>query len=181
MKSFFLNNHIGLYKNALSSKDCQFYIDKFESSLEENRVYYETGNYTRLGLLIENEEKIRNSLFPHIQKYKKEHKYLETMPHVWGCNIGCNLQRFFPGDAYDGEHMEHGPDNNDQYRILAWMFYLNTIKKGGGTYWPQQNYKSKPLQGSLLIWPAGWTHSHYGIIAPNEFKYIITGWCSFDI
>jgi len=27
-----------------------------------------------------------------------------------------------------------------------------------------------------LIWPADWTHTHRGIVAPNEEKIIATGW-----
>ena len=64
-------------------------------------------------------------------------------------------------------------------RVLAWMVYLNDIKKDGGTRWPQQNFTSKPRSGDLYIWPAGWTHSHYGVPALKETKYIVTGWCSF--
>ena len=59
------------------------------------------------------------------------------------------------------------------------MIYLNTINKGGGTHWPQQEFTTKARVGDLYIWPAGWTHSHKGIVAPEEEKYIITGWSSF--
>ena len=56
--------------------------------------------------------------------------------------------------------------------------YLNDIKIKGGTCWPQQSFTSKPEAGDLYIWPAGWTHSHYGIPAPKENKYFMSGWCS---
>ena len=92
-----------------------------------------------------------------------------------------------PGHYYDSMrdsvkflgHMEHGGEDYNSRRVLGWMFYLNDIKKDGGTCWPQQNFTTKPRAGDLYIWPAGWTHSHYGICAPEETKYIITGWCSF--
>ena len=58
------------------------------------------------------------------------------------------------------------------------MFYCNTIKKGGGTYFPQQDITVQPQAGTFVIWPAAWTHSHLGVKAPNENKYIVTGWCS---
>ena len=45
------------------------------------------------------------------------------------------------------------------------LVYLNDIKKDGGTYWPQQRFTTKPRAGDLYIWPAGWTHSHMGVIA----------------
>ena len=74
--------------------------------------------------------------------------------------------------------MENGCVPHDALRVLAWMFYLNDIKHKGGTCWPQQRFTSKPRAGDLYIWPSGWTHSHYGIPAPKENKYFISGWCS---
>ena len=101
------------------------------------------------------------------------------------------IKKLFPGDYYahsledvskpeDGEHMEHGSSFHDCRRMLAWMFYLNDIKKEGGTRWPQQNFTSRPRAGDLYIWPAGWTHSHHGLPAPKETKYLMSGWCSLD-
>ena len=58
--------------------------------------------------------------------------------------------------------------------------YLNDIKIDGGTCWPQQNFVSIHRKGDLYIWPAGWTHSHYGIPAPKESKYFMSGWCSLN-
>ena len=75
--------------------------------------------------------------------------------------------------------MEHGIDEWSSKRLLGWMVYLNNITNKGGTCWPQQNFTSEPREGDLYIWPAAWTHSHYGIPAPQEMKYIMTGWCGF--
>ena len=98
-----------------------------------------------------------------------------------------NIQKYNPGQYYDSwSDTEYWEGHCEQQRsgsvsrVLGWMFYLNDIKKGGGTRWPQQRFTSKPRAGDLYIWPAGWTHSHYGIPAPKEIKYIITGWCSWN-
>ena len=103
-------------------------------------------------------------------------------------NTGFNMQKYLPGEcseqAYDPNywlgHCEHGASHYDSRRLLGWMFYLNDIKKDGGTCFPQQNFTTKPREGDLYNWPAGWTHSHYGVPAPKEEKYIITGWCSWN-
>ena len=131
--------------------------------------------------------------------YKKNELLIFSSPYLaeqafnflyskWDVEDGCNIQRYDPGHYYDSHwdvvrnqgHMEHGADEYSSVRLLGWMFYLNDIKNKGGTCWPQQNFTSKPRAGDLYIWPAGWTHSHYGIPAPTETKYIITGWCSFS-
>ena len=73
--------------------------------------------------------------------------------------------------------MEHGGSDYDCRRVLGWMIYLNDCD--GGTRWPQQRFTTKPRQGDLYIWPAGWTHSHYGLPSKQE-KYILTGWCEMS-
>ena len=122
---------------------------------------------------------------------------------TWGLAPQFHIQKYNPGDFYGSkvgkapkmgkdpekidfkttleaglsEHCEHGRSEHDSLRILAWMVYLNDIKKDGGTCWPQQNFTAKPRAGDIYIWPAAWTHSHFGIPAPEETKYILTGWC----
>ena len=60
------------------------------------------------------------------------------------------------------------------------MTYLNDIKTGGGTFWHYQNLTTKPKKGLTVIWPAIWTHTHKGLPAPKELKYICTGWYEWE-
>ena len=59
------------------------------------------------------------------------------------------------------------------------MTYLNNVKSGGETEWFYQNLKVKPQKGLTVIWPAIWTHTHRGLPAPKELKYICTGWYDY--
>ena len=59
------------------------------------------------------------------------------------------------------------------------MVYLNTVNDGGGTAFDNYGFETKAEEGSLLIWPAFWTHFHHGIVSPTETKYIATGWYSY--
>lgn len=115
----------------------------------------------------------------HLFKYKSRHKFLGSRAKYWGPSQKCNLQKNEPSQSYSKEHCEHEGTGNSSSRILGWMFYLNDIQNGGQTVFPQQGVKFKPGEGDLYIWPAGWTHSHYGIPAKKESKYILTGWCEF--
>ena len=124
----------------------------------------------------------------YLGEYLKKHIFIKFLCFKWDIDDVFNIQRYNPGQYYDSMydsvryqgHMEHGANDYDSIRLLGWMFYLNDIKNKGGTCWPQQNFTSKPRAGDLYIWPAGWTHSHYGVPTPTETKYIITGWCSFS-
>lgn len=96
-------------------------------------------------------------------------------------NSGFNIQKYSPGKSYNMFHYENNGDVIHGKRLLAYMTYLNTIDEGGETEFLYQNMKIKPIQGLTLIWPAHWTHTHRGVSAPKETKYIITGWYSYDL
>lgn len=65
--------------------------------------------------------------------------------------------------------------SDDSYRVLTFLWYLNTVDEGGETVvWG--NYKIKPEKGKLLLFPATWTYPHTGKMPISHDKYIITGW-----
>ena len=91
-----------------------------------------------------------------------------------------NIQRYYPGgQAYHAWHFESGHPKVSS-RVLAWMTYLNTVEQGGETEFLYQETKASPVQGTTLVWPGGFTHTHRGLPAPEEVKFIITGWFEFD-
>tara|TARA_B100001250_G_scaffold61764_1_gene48270 strand:- start:361 stop:948 length:588 start_codon:yes stop_codon:yes gene_type:complete len=176
---------------SLSKKECSTLIELLESSnCHDNPrgYYYMDGNIesNRFSFL-------KKSLLSGIYEYAEKHSYLKFKYNgYWKLVLDDDfmIKKILPGDFYgcklttkphEAEHCEHGPEDYSCQRVLAWMFYLNTIIKDGGTHWPQQNFTSKPEVGDLYIWPAGWTHSHYGIPAPNENKYFVSGWCSVSL
>ena len=62
------------------------------------------------------------------------------------------------------------------HRVLTWMIYLNEDFEGGETEFLDQTRRIKPTTGTLLIWPAGFTHTHKGNLVLSGDKYILTGW-----
>ena len=64
-------------------------------------------------------------------------------------------------------------------RILAWTLYLNDVEEGGETEFIYQHLRIKPKVGTVIIWPAGFTHTHRGNPPISGDKYIITGWIEF--
>jgi hypothetical protein len=154
-------------------------IDMFETYNDlDNFINYQ-GHYKGISLEIDTNLIIKNCLIEGLNEYVEKHKFIKYLYAEWSFTKTFNVQKYLPGRGYTAEHTEHGNESFDSKRLLAWMIYLNDIKKGGGTRWPQQKYTSTAKQGDLYIWPAAWTHSHYGIIAPKETKYIVTGWCSY--
>ena len=56
------------------------------------------------------------------------------------------------------------------------MLYLNSVTEGGETEFLYQKRRIKPQQGRLLIFPAGFTHTHRGNPPLSGNKYILTSW-----
>ena len=171
-----MNNFIYIRKNAFSKKQCNNVIYKLntERIFTNEKNVPQVRSYKGLEVNPYHQEWFKEYCTA-LEEYKTKNNYLGKKISRWQTDNRCNYQKYEPGKYYKKEHCEHG--YKESLRILAWMFYCNTIKKGGGTYFPQQDITVQPQAGTIFIWPAAWTHSHYGISAPRELKYIITGWC----
>ena len=96
-----------------------------------------------------------------------------------------NMQKYLQDKGgYFHWHSEHYPHPNDPnqdslHRTLLWMVYLNDVEEGGETDFFFQKLKSKPKQGTLVIAPAGFTHTHRGNKPISSDKYIFTSWVLF--
>lgn len=184
-----MDKYIFKKRKILSSDDCDHIIKLLDDSdlIENIRGYsYIDGNLESVEF-----SSLKNNLFDAVMEYIGKHPYLK-FEYNDRCELVLNysfmIKKFLAGDFYgckltsrpnEAEHMEEGPIGTEgEKRILAWMVYLNDIKHAGGTHFPQQQFTTRPRAGDLYIWPAGWTHSHYGIPAPKEKKYFANGWCS---
>ena len=182
-----MDKYIFIKRKVLTKDSCDHLIRVFEKSeLHDNIRGYK---YIEPNFQTSKFYFLKELLISKLAEYVRKHPFLRKPVGTTTVHLDNDfmIKKFFPGDFYahslvpepkDGEHMEHGPFPYDCRRILAWMVYLNNIKHAGGTCWPQQNFISKPRAGDLNIWPAGWTHSHYGIPAPKENKYFMGGWFS---
>ena len=178
-----MDRYIFRKRKSLTQQECDNIIKVFDDTQE---VGVDTGqkrvdskrNYTCVAgeFGLEVYERLLEVLDTSMREYCEKHSVLIRWAPSSGICKSFNVQKYDPGCAYSQEHFEHDDDRSKYKRLLGWMVYLNDIKKDGGTCWPQQRFTTRPRQGDLYIWPAGWTHSHYGIPAPKEVKYIVTGW-----
>ncbi len=114
-----------------------------------------------------------------IEKYKKKYPRCDKVAN-YGMTENCNIQHYKPGEGYHSWHCERtGSKLPSSTRHLVFMTYLNNVKQGGETEWLYQKLKIKAEIGKTVIWPSDWTHTHRGITAKKEHKYIITGWLNF--
>ena len=136
---------------------------------------------TELCLELRNKEPIHDIVCTSLIEYGNE--YMKRQPVVdkiasWTFAPYYNIQKYNPGQGYHISHCENA-GGLSLMRVLSWMIYLNTVNDEGETSFDNYNMKTSAVEGSLLIWPAFWTHFHHGIMSSTETKYIATGWCSY--
>jgi hypothetical protein len=88
------------------------------------------------------------------------------------------IQKTLPGEGYHQWHYESDTIERAG-RVCAWGLYLNTVEQGGETEWLYQSMRVPATEGSLVIWPAGYTHAHRGNPPLSGKKYLMTGWIEF--
>ena len=182
---------IEVYNNVLTSEQCEKIIDFINSSdltpglvqtpLKADLIQSEKDSWdislNADDTSIEINDLIFKSLTRCIQDYKKQHPQIDQLAS-WRYCQEYNLQKYNPGQAYHSIHCEN-MNPKSSHRVLAWMFYLNTVTDGGGTYFDNYDLTMNAVQGRCVIWPAYWTHFHRGIVSKTETKYIATGWFQF--
>ena len=97
-----------------------------------------------------------------------------------------NIQKYLADQGgYPYWHCELYPKIGDVngetlHRVLLWSVYLNDTFAAGETEFLHQQRKIVPRTGSLLIAPAGFTHTHRGNMPKGGNKYIATSWVLFQ-
>ena len=156
----FGSDFIEVYDDALSHYQCQEIIKHFDKqdlirgSLGPNHILdlrrkssweVKGGNFFNDGSPIG--FYIYHSLEKYLAKYISIHPQTNAISSKWGIDEEYNLQKYDPGEGYIVSHCEN--DSGDNPRILAWMFYLNSIKDQGGTHFDQHNKTLKAKEGRL--------------------------------
>ena len=167
-----------IFKNSCLSADlCQYYIDLIDinaDKAEQGNIGDEPMDDIEIGINIYQYPDLRKGSSDTFQKYVDRYPLLKTNFVPWVVDGRAQLMRYEPNNYCHKIHCESSGDE----RVFAWMIYLNTIKNGGGTEFIYQNTTAQPIAGDMYVWAAGWTHFHRGVVAPDERKYIITGWAS---
>ena len=184
------NHFIETYENALSDEMCDNAVDTIRFLVDRAKEDPETfkkevvfhNDKTRNDISIfpiafqsckEIVDGIYSSLNKHYDLYREKYTIGTKFEDAYFQNP--KLQMSTSGGGFTNWHCEQGP-NACSSRFLVWMFYLNDVEKGGKTDFFYQNISFQPKKGSLLIWPAAFTHTHRASPDLKEDKFIATGW-----
>ncbi len=95
----------------------------------------------------------------------------------------CSILRYLPGQNYK-RHVDNlllasrfvEVANGIPTRDISVVGYLNDDFEGGETFFDRQNIKVKPQKGSVIVFPAYYTHPHQSLPVIRGTKYSFTSW-----
>jgi len=188
-----LENFIGIFKNAFTKEFCEGVIKQYEdmaaaghgqtrfevfgdlkTARDDTQLFTDDIDYIPL----RNSTKKFNELFwgTFFPIYEQEYSVIKNAGRH--TNYHFKIQKTKIGGGYHIWHFEAG-NRELSYRFLTWILYLNDVHEGGETEFLYQHMRVKPEQGTLVIWPAAFTHTHRGNPPLSNEKYIVTGWTEF--
>ena len=109
-----------------------------------------------------------------IQEYIKE---FDILNYTAFGGHWLNFQKFEPNQGFHTWHYE-SMSYDISNRCIVFMVYMNTLTDKGNTEFKYYKHLEDPVEGKILIWPAGYSHCHRSVPSPSQEKYIITGWYS---
>jgi hypothetical protein len=107
--------------------------------------------------------------------------YTNEFSTLKSIKINCNNMKMQKTSSGGGYHVWHGEQGNGAQanRGLVYMLYLNTVpvESNGETEFLYQQRRINPVENTMVLWPAAFTHTHRGNpVYGDNHKYIITGW-----
>jgi prolyl 4-hydroxylase len=185
-----LNSDILLFQGLLDVELCQHIIQVAEcSQLEPAAIEVATLN-TQIrsnatlylgdenNSLLTSTNQILLGKIGIIQQYLYDF-YKVKFPHAESCSI----LKYQPGQFYKRhidnlllssrfEEIARGVPTRD----VSIVGYLNEDFTGGETFFDRQDIKVKPQKGSVLVFPAYYTHPHQSLPVKTGYKYAFTTW-----
>ena len=195
-----IDNFIGVFDNALSKEHCEELIKVYEDSVELNYAIsrkdmgkekiYQDNNLVFVG----SKTYVKDDIFfdavqPPVQQfvnlawtsyeeYAKKYGVLTSLAsHRFYDSI--KIQKTKPSEGYHVWHCEHDNRKNGS-RLLLVMVYLNDVEEGGETEFLYKSRRVKPKQGTMVICPSSFTHTHRGNPPLTGDKYMINGWIEYS-
>jgi len=179
-------NFIHSVKALYPQQSCQNLIKWFNDNKnlqqEGRQGDHQSLNNKEIGLHLKQGEDfygLGTALKKGVKNFNLNYSHINKHLFTWKLDLFMQLMKYQPNQYYKTIHCENDGSPGCSRRVFAWEIFLNDIKSGGGTKFIHQKFTAQPIAGDFYMWPAGSTHLHQGVNAPQEEKYLVTGWCSF--
>jgi hypothetical protein len=190
-----IQDFIGVFDGVYTQEECQTFINFFEKMNNLNLTYDrqsigdgkahqkkdETAFLMEYDLLMRPDHPLSE---PFMDKFWQcYNQYADVYSILRDADIhsiaSMRIQKTLPSGGYHVWHYENS-SNINKGRVTAFTLYLNDVEIGGETEYLYQSKRVEAKQGRLVIWPAGFTHTHRGNPPLKGIKYILTGWLEYS-
>ena len=193
MKKDVEDTYIWQVPNSLTDEFCDDLIKKFEEDPAGKKYKGIVGNGPAPDLketydlvidntpLWKNEDtfiaaKVGNIVREYFKHVRASVPNVDTLNGIFNvCDSGYHIQKYEPNKGFYTWHNDFQFQEDNGSRILTFIWYLNTVDKGGETEFTN-GIKVKAEKGKLVMFPATWTYTHRGCMPYSNEKYILTGW-----
>ena len=199
-----MDNFIQIYPNAIPKEICNYFINHFDEADEIGKtypghagkqikphikdcqdltLYYK--EYENVKEVVDYFDLVHIKFMDYIKYYNSSidgfiyNRVIEKSGNtcLYPPHLALMHRYEPPTQGYHGWHQDwQSMEKEFATRMLVGMVYLNDVYIGGETEFYHQNLKIKPEQGTLVVWPAYFTHVHKGNNPISNRKYIINTW-----
>ena len=197
-----INDFIGKFTGAFSPSFCRSAIQYFEKMdsmgfgksrqqndkvakhIKDNQLFYTSdlisNNVNSMGVI--GVPAIQTTFIETVwqcyEMYADEYSLVDTRQFYPQYLNEVQMQRT---DIGGGFHVWHWEQNGraECNRFMNVTLYLNTVKEGGETEFLYYNRAESAIEGTLLIYPGNYTHSHRGNPPRSNKKYLMATWIEF--
>lgn len=190
---FEIDNFIGVFSNVYPDGFCKHLVDEIERleylgagftrKQSDNANAHDKQDFQIYGNGIHSIKDFNNQTVPRLFYDGLQvcfNEYADKYSVLYHNKLDAQyfkLQKTKPGEGYHVWHSEKGENNVS--RVLTFILYLNTLdhESAGETEFLYQRRRIRPIENTMLIWPAAFTHAHRGnVVHGTNNKYIVTGW-----
>ena len=175
------------YRGAFSKETCEKIIKHLDYLENNSLLFHDKRNlhmedHMTLNATLDYEidltatTRVAEEILPKLQKPIDE--YLEAVSILRSSRFlcyDCKIKKIPQGGGFHNWHFENGVIGATP-RTFVIQVYLNDDFEGGETEFLYQNRREQAVQGDVLIFPAGFTHTHRGNPPIGGTKYLATTW-----
>ena len=175
------------YTGAFSKEDCEGIIKDIQSLEDQSLLSYDKDalhliDHEAINVAynydwdLPTSTRLSKNILPKFKQCADE--YLKTFS-VLGRNkyliYDLKIKKIPVGGGFHNWHYENG-SISDAPRSFVMQLYLNDDFEGGETEFLYQNRRELAVAGDVILFPAGYTHTHRGNPPIGGTKYIATSW-----
>ena len=181
------DNFVVRYRGAFSRKECADLVEYIDYLDNSNMLFYDRECLHQVdnkSINVNNDfnldvtaaSKISQQVLPNLRVCIDEYVNMFSLLQTSEFSVyDLKLKKIPAGGGFHSWHYENGSYISAP-RSFVIQVYLNDEFDGGETEFLYQNLREEAVTGDVIIFPAGFTHTHRGNPPIGGTKYIATTW-----